>query len=134
MLVKQHTVRNLISASFGIAYHLELLHQILNLKIFLFFTADIVYNASVHHHDKAVTVMNGMTHVVRYHKGCQFVALNKLFGKLKNFMCCLWVKGSCMFVKQKQLGFLQCCHKQRKCLTLTAGQKANLSLHAVFKS
>ena len=110
------------------------LKQVLYLKLFLFLAADFVDDVAVQHHYQAVSVANGVAHVVGHHKGRKLVALDKKFRKLQNLFGGLGVKRGGVLVKQKKLWFLQNGHQKRQSLALAAAQKANLCGHAVFQA
>ena len=108
-------VGELFSAGF-----LKFIKKLFYGKLFLFFSLDIKNDFSVHHHDQAVAVSNGVLHVMCDHQCSKVIAVDNPVCDIQHLGSCVGVKGCSMLLKKEKLWLLKGCHEKRKCLSLTS--------------
>ena len=77
---------------------------------------------------------NSVLHVMSDHHCCQMIAVYDHLSDLKDLGCCFRVKGCGMLIEEQKLWFLEGCHQQSKCLTLSTGEKSDFGSKAIFQS
>ena len=98
------------------------LQQVSARQLFLLFTLDVYHDATLMHHDQAVSVFNRISHVVGNHQRREVLLPDHLIAEPEHLFSCLGIKRRRMLVKQEQLRRAQRRHQQRQRLPLAAGK------------
>ena len=95
--------------------------------------ADVEHDISVCHHERAVSELQSLIHIVGDHQAGDFLLSNDIFRQLQYFFSCSRIEGGSVLIEQQKLRRDEGCHEQGERLALTAGEKSDRLGHPVFK-
>ena len=78
---------------------MEKAHQVFNRQVLLFFSFNINHDFALVEHDQAITICDGMVHIMRNHQGCQIMAFHDLLRQFHDHFTGLWIERCGVFIQ-----------------------------------